>query len=243
MKAIHLLILITFPLLLQVHLHSQTGTLENFASKVGADEEDSNRSAKQSNDRSRHGRDSEPWYGSLFDGMFDNFFDLDHDRDVGYPILPGMELDLMYQNVESDIYALDGRAELGFGLLGLQYRDTYYKEEVPDESMNIRQLHGFLRLSDGKIFELDLGLGGLSVDKASAAYGFSATTPFQMHFQPGLGVEFRPAWSKLNGKWIRDYDLRFVYTYEYFSAKVGYRWLEASGVELDGVQFGASIHF
>ena len=124
MKALSLFFLSKSTLLHHSQLHSQTGTLGNFDSKVRgeSDGQTKNPSSNKSRRGSNHDDDSigAAILGGIMGGIFQSAFggvNLEL-REFGDPLVPYLQFDLNDQNVASDIYALNGRAEVGFSSFG-----------------------------------------------------------------------------------------------------------------------------
>jgi hypothetical protein len=161
-------------------------------------------------------------------------------RQHGEVQLPIASLDLSYQDVESDVRALDGRVELGYGAVGVALRYTHYDEESPRDEMDIVQWHLLYRMSLSEYFEVDLGLGSLALHGDLGHSGSSLTLPIRIRFGDYVAVVYRPAWSNVGGTSIDDHDVGLHVIWRYVSVSVGYRWFRSGDSSLDGVFVGLS---
>jgi hypothetical protein len=164
-------------------------------------------------------------------------------RSLGEALIPFARLGVSYQDVESDVTAWDFRAEAGYGPFGVQVRQTRYDETEPADNLTITQMHGLYRMSFGSRFEVDIGMGVFVLDGNETNSSFSLTTPLLFHPTEFFGVEFRPAWTSVNGSSIGDYDLSILAGWQYVSLRAGYRWLRSEDESLDGPHMGLSIRF
>ena len=164
-------------------------------------------------------------------------------RELGEPLIPMARVDASYQYIDSDLYATDARAEVGFGLFGFQYRRSDFEESDPNDSLVIKQWHGLYRMSFGDYVEVDLGYGRLRLEGNAVSEGSSYTMPVHIHLNEYLGFEWRPAWSSINGSNIREDDVAILLLYRYTSLRLGYRSLKAQDVKLDGPYMGLAVHF
>jgi len=112
-------------------------------------------------------------------------------RRPGEAVIPFVRADVAYQLVESDVDAWDLRAELGYGPVAVQVRETHYDEDQPSDSLDLVQAHALLRMTIIEELELDLGIGALVVDGADTNAGFSGTIPIVYHPWDFLGGGFR----------------------------------------------------
>ena len=164
-------------------------------------------------------------------------------RQIGEPLIPYLKADLNFQNVKPDITAIDGKVELGYGPFGFQFRRTHFKEKETRDRLDVDQYHGLFRISYKSYFELDFGIGELTLNGNDSNSGFSFTLPIKVQPTGWIGFYFLPAWSILNGNTISDYDISVPFTRRFFSVQIGYRWLKSPHESLDGPYLGGSIHF
>lgn len=165
--------------------------------------------------------------------------------DWGYNpvILPSFRLDAGYQGVESDVHALDLRAELGGGWTGLQGRLTYYFEDDPTDHLWLNYLHGLARLRLGNHLQIAGGPGVVMLDGFDRNYGFSFTSSFLVYPQDSLGIELRPTWSWIDENELNDCDLGLIWGGTNTALRVGYRWVNTGHQSLDGAYFGVLVRF
>lgn len=160
-------------------------------------------------------------------------------------IFPTFRVDGSYQNVESDVEALDLRTEIGFGWAGFQGRFTRYEEEYPDDELWMVYLHGLFRMPLSESMQISIGPGAVILDGDDENSGFSLTSSFLVYPQESLGIEFRPTWSWIeDGNDIDDYDLSVVWGGRHVAARAGYRWVDTNNAaSLDGPYIGITLRF
>ncbi len=158
-------------------------------------------------------------------------------RALGEPLLPFARMDVVYQNVESDVDAVDVRAEAGYGPLGAHLDLTRYREQFPSDDLNIIRALGVYRMSFGSHVEIDLGCGVLTLSEQQTDSRFLFSLPVLVHPSAYWGIEFRPAWADR----VNDYDLAVLLNRHYASLKLGYRWVDSPHESLDGPYVGISI--
>ncbi len=164
-------------------------------------------------------------------------------RRSGDALLPFLRLDLLHQNVEGDVTALDSRFEAGSGSLAVEARRTVYREEQPSDNLEIGELHGLYRMSPNSDFEIDAGVGILSVKGNGTTSGLSITIPLRYHPAESFGLEFRPVWSSLKDNAIQDLEAAVLIGWRYASIKAGYRWMHSPHQSLDGPETGISLRW
>ena len=102
--------------------------------------------------------------------------------------IPVVCLELRYQHVESDVSALDGRAEIGYGPVGLAVRGTHYAEESPADELDIVQWHGLYRMSFTEYVGIDIGFGSMTLHGDKRSSGLSMTVPVRIGFDVPVAV-------------------------------------------------------
>lgn len=160
-------------------------------------------------------------------------------RNAGEAVIPFARLDIGYQNVESDVEALDWRLEGGYGPIGIHFDRTRYREDNPRDDLALTRVYGLYRMSFGSEVEVDIGLGTLMMDGEMHNDRFSLTLPLLIHPSESVGVEFRPAWATN----VADYDLALLLGARWASLKLGWRWVRSPNSSLDGPYAGVSLHF
>lgn len=160
-------------------------------------------------------------------------------RDYGDSLLPLVRVDADYQWVEGDVAAVCGRIEGGYGPFAFQYKRTQFDEEEPDDELTLEQWHVLYRMSLGGGFEVDLGIGRLTLEGDSTLEELSFTVPVLFHPVPGCGLEFRPAWSDS----LTEHSLGLILGTRFGSLTAGYRWLRNETDSLEGPYAGLSFHF
>ncbi|MBI5885563.1 MAG: hypothetical protein HZB85_03155 [Deltaproteobacteria bacterium] len=164
-------------------------------------------------------------------------------RHIGDSDLPYFRSDINYQLVNSNVWGLDGRIEVGYGAVGLQFRQTHYEEKKPHDSLDIVNIHGLYRISFSKKFELDMGIGRISMSGKDENSGASVTSPMNFYPHENICIRFAPTWNWINGNQVSDYDGSIAYINEFYSIRAGYRRMKAGEEVLDGPYFGMSYHY
>jgi hypothetical protein len=161
-------------------------------------------------------------------------------REVGEALIPFLRTDVAYERVESNLHAWDYRVEAGYGPLGVEFGQTRFTEEAPQDTMDFYRIHGLYRMSFGSFFEVDAGLGALTIAGNNRETQFSCALPVRVNLMNWAGLEFRPAWTK----GVDDYDASLLLGWRYVSLKAGYRWVSAArGAHLDGPHAGLAVRF
>jgi hypothetical protein len=109
--------------------------------------------------------------------------------------------------------------------------------------MTVSYVHGLYRVSAGNVFEVDAGIGSITIKGEERNSGTSVTFPVNIYPHPNVNVRLVPTWSGINGNGIDDYDVSIAYVRKYFSLRLGYEWLEAGGDVLQGPYSGFSIFY
>lgn len=164
-------------------------------------------------------------------------------RRSGEALIPFVRVDAGYQAVESDVDAIDARLEVGFGPFAVQGRGTHYREDDPDDELDLMQAHALYRMSFGSKVEVDLGVGAMVLSGDDTRHGISGTVPILIHPWEVVGLEFRPAWAGLGGHTVGDYDLALVVGWRYLRLRSGYRWLSSGPASLNGPTIGLSARW
>lgn len=164
-------------------------------------------------------------------------------RMTGEPVIPFFRLDAMYQNVESDIQAADVSGEIGYGPFAFQYKHTRYTQNHPDNDLDLSRALGLYRMSFSQYVEVDLGFGSMTLDGVNRRSGFAFTVPLTVQPSPYLGARFQPAWGYLGANTVKDITLLATGSLRFATLEMGYRWVSAGGVSLNGPVIGAAFHF
>ncbi len=160
-----------------------------------------------------------------------------------HPLLPVFMVDGAYQNVDSDVGALDTRIELGISVFAAQGRFTWYFEDAPSDELGMHQLHGLFRLPFGERLKVGVGVGALILDGNNQNSGFSMTTPLLFSVNKTVGLEFRPTWSWVNENRLDDYDVSLSLNDGFTALRVGYRSVQSEHESLNGPYAGFSVKF
>lgn len=164
-------------------------------------------------------------------------------RRNGEPTLPFFQIEENFIRINSDITALDTNLELGSGALGFRYRHSTYKEKYPSDELICSQWHCLLRISASSAWELGAGIGSLQIRGNERNSGFSLTTPVKVYPTPYLGIRIKPSFNWINGNYIGDYDFSLAFAQRYWSAVLGYRFLKANDVDLNGAYTGLTFYY
>lgn len=164
-------------------------------------------------------------------------------RKPGDRLIPFARVDMSYNRVDSDIYALGRSAEVGYGPFGFTIRAARYRESEPATTLDVTQYHWLYRMSLGDRVEMDLGLGRYKLSGVSEHSGGSSTIRLLINASDHVGIELRPSWADINGNGIRDHEAAMTFGDKYWSALAGYHWLEGPGSSLNGPVLGLSLRF
>lgn len=164
-------------------------------------------------------------------------------RQIGEPTLPFFQLEPKYLSVNSDICALDYELELGYGPYALRCRHTSFAEISPRDRMDLTQYLLFLRLSTASSLEYGFGMGSIYLQGNNDHSGFLMYFPVKFYPYESFGFQFKPTMSWINNNLIEDYDLALVFFKQYYSIKLGYRFLRVYAENLDGAYFGLAFHY
>ena len=164
-------------------------------------------------------------------------------RRHGEALIPFFRFDIAYQDVESDVTAMDYQFELGYGWIAFFLRSTVYEEKEPDDELEMLQYYGLYRMSINDQVEVDIGIGGIDLSGNESNNGFSTTIPVRYHPSDHYGFEFRPAWSNIKGNSIWDFDLTVLAGWRYASIRAGYRWVHSPNASLNGPEIGISLRW
>ena len=170
-------------------------------------------------------------------------FDLAETRDAGDPILPQARLDLMYQDVAPDIHALSYSMELGYGALGADFRHTHYRENEPNDTLDVYRFHGLARMCAAESLEIDVALGAVIIEGNKSNSGLSFGFPMRYWYTECAGVELQPFWGNIHGTLTSDCELSALVRFKNTSLRLGYRWMESPEQSLDGPCIGLSFRY
>ncbi|MFN0039974.1 MAG: hypothetical protein ACKVP2_10730 [Burkholderiales bacterium] len=165
-------------------------------------------------------------------------------RERGDPQLANVRLDIGYQNLQSDVRAIDGGIEIGSGHYALHYRSTHFYETRSDDVLRMQQTHFLWRATTQPGVEADFGIGYLSIEASRHSSGISLTVPIRWKINNWSAVEMRAAWAEVNGHGVSDYDLSFGFLRPFAGLRLGYRYIDARGVPpLQGPYIGLSLYY
>lgn len=164
-------------------------------------------------------------------------------RSPGDGVIPFARVDVSYNHVNSRVYAVSGRGEIGYGPFGFEARKARYSETDPNASMDIVQYHFLYRMSLEDHVEMDIGFGEYELSGTSDNIGPSSTLHLLIYPSEQIGIEFRPSWARINGNSIRDHEVAVSYGKRYWAARAGYHWLASPSTSLSGPFVGFSLRF
>jgi len=164
-------------------------------------------------------------------------------RALGEPNIAFTRLDLSYQQAQADISAINGRAELGYGPVGLALDLSRYTEPDTDDILGVYRSHLLYRMSFSWRLEIDIGGGIVVLDGNQAHLGSSWTLPVRLRAHRLLALEVRPAWHTLNGNAIADYDAALLLGDRFLALRLGYRWQGGPTESLHGPHAGIAVYF
>jgi hypothetical protein len=163
-------------------------------------------------------------------------------REPGESVIPYAALNFSYEGVRfSDVDAVDGRFEGGYGPLGVQYRFTRFQEKNPDTHIDLSWLHGVLRESYTKYVEVGFAFGAVFLDGKTSDSGFSFAIPIRVAPVSFASLEYRPTWGWITDSTITDEDLALCVGIRYVSLRAGYRWTKAQNTTLEGPIVGLML--
>lgn len=171
-------------------------------------------------------------------------------RQKGEPLLPMIRVDLCYQRLQSNLSAIDGMVELGYGPLAISYRGTHFREtDLPDEvtnssdAMNLHEVLALYRVSGTPYFEIDWGLGMVRLEGNDTHSGVAFSMPVKIQPESWLGFNIVPTVNSMDGNALYDIDGSILLTKGFISLRAGYRWLYTEYETLKGPYSGLSLHF
>lgn len=164
-------------------------------------------------------------------------------RELGEPVIPYFRLNLNMQNIETHIYGFDGKLELGYGAIAGEYRQTRYRDDVLKESLRLKQLQLFSRMSFGNHFVMNFGLGGASLDGQNHSQGALFSVPMIYYPQRHLAFELRPSWMFGGELSLDEMDLSTLISFQRIALRLGFRQLNSQHDSLQGAYAGVEYIF
>ncbi len=170
---------------------------------------------------------------------------------LGTAAMPYARIDCRWQYLDSDTDARDLLVESGYKYLAFYGRFTRYEDRAAKERLDVDQYYGLIRIGDD--WE-GWGLGSAQIGLGAGAYiirgnreqsGPALTLPVVAYPADWFGVEFRPAWTRINDRTIGDYDISASTGYRFFQVRAGYRWcwVQGEGHWLNGPYAGITAMF
>ncbi len=172
-------------------------------------------------------------------------------HEVGTAGLPYLRFDYRWQYLDSDLDANDFLLEVGYQYAALYARFTRYEDRAAKEDLDIEQYYGLFRMGGSDefffsgYFQIGLGAGGYIIKGDREQSGAALTVPILVYPCDYFGIEFRPAWARINNKTISDYDISVSAGQRFIQLRTGYRWLwvQGEGHWLNGPYAGVSLSF
>ncbi len=164
-------------------------------------------------------------------------------RTMGEPLLSFVRFDTHYQNVNGHARGVDLKLELGYSLLGINFRRTRFRESSPSDEMNLSYIHGLYRMSLGNHVGFNIGYGRATLKGDHKNSGSSFTFPLLFHWSERLGVEGSYTASNINNNWLTDAEISFIVTERLGSLSLGYRSIRGPSEKIQGPFMGFSMHW
>ncbi|MBI5596314.1 MAG: hypothetical protein HY928_09535 [Elusimicrobia bacterium] len=158
-------------------------------------------------------------------------------REPGRPELPVARLDLAYQRVFSNIDALSGRAELGWGPLGAAYERIAFREHDPVDRMSGWRAEGLYRIAAGPGFRLDGAAGFMGFRRSEPHDGASTGLSLGVYPRAAWGLEADLRWGAIGDATVSDLRGRLLYSprsWKGFALRPGYRAIRTGDATLHG---------
>jgi hypothetical protein len=175
--------------------------------------------------------------GSVSESGFEYTKRLPHDRDI-----PIVELNTAYQAADDSINGVETKAEVGYGPVGLEYRNMNYDQDAPPGHLELSHYHVLLRGSF-QTFQLNIGIGRATIDGVNHNSGNSQLA--QIMFFPSKRMEFGASYisNQINGNGIREYDGYAGVGLNGFAMRAGYRSNKVGSNEIRGPYLGLTWRY
>jgi len=162
---------------------------------------------------------------------------------AGDPILPTARFDFGWQAVESDVQAFDSALEIGYGPIAARGRITHYREDDPDDTLDLSSILGLWRIPVSQEMELDVGIGGAVLEGDERQSGVNISLALRA-WVPNryIGFEYRGEFIDI-GDGLNSNDFSVLLHVKWVALRAGYRWVHTTHDSLDGPFAGASLTF
>jgi len=164
-------------------------------------------------------------------------------RDLGDSLLPIARIDAYLHEATGNVSAKAIRAELGYGALAFQLRQTKYKESNPTDELTLTQLHVLYRMSFGNHVVMNLGLGTFELSGNEKHKTLSMTFPVHVKVNSNWGWEIKPNYADFNGSTVWDVEGGLLFTKNHLALNLGYRRLSSPEQIIHGPYVGASFFY
>lgn len=164
-------------------------------------------------------------------------------RQPGDPLFPMLRLDVGTQYISSDVQAFGYGFEVGQGILAADFRHSYYRDRLFDDTLHQFQYLALYRMSAHRRTQIDLAVGAMTLHGEDTRTAFSMGLPVRYWPSRNLGVEVRPVWGFFSGGTLMDVDTGLLFRFEHSSLRLGYRWVERGDESLSGPRIGLSFRF
>ncbi len=159
-------------------------------------------------------------------------------RKPGEPLIPLIRGDVNYRSLEDGQYAVDLRAEGGYGPFALQVSDSQC--HLDGGTREIVEGMGSLRMSIAEHAEIDACFGSLDISGDGQPAAFAWGVPVLIHpYKRPYGVEFRPVFSNR----LTDLDIAAFAHYHAVSVKAGYRAQYKDETSFAGPYLGVTARY
>ena len=161
-------------------------------------------------------------------------------RVPGDYLLPEFRVEANYHAVDSDIYGVDMRADMGYRAANIAMRYTQFIDHTNNERLGLMYGQAMLRVVPDAHIEWDLGLSLVNLRGAANSTGGGILMAFTLAPWQHAAVQLQPAWSVVHDNFLQDIDIKFAYTLPFVSLHAGYRWLSGEGEGLTGPYMGTA---
>lgn len=159
------------------------------------------------------------------------------------PALPTFKLEGNYQYLAGDMQSLNGRAEVGYLMFGLDGEYKRFYEDSPRDNLNMADFHFLVRGLLAEIFQVDLALGERFIWGDSRHQGFEIGMPFYLIFGKHFIWDVKPYMAFVGGKDIYDVSSGMNLKYKFAGFRAGYRGIWVNHQSLHGPEVGLFIQF
>ncbi len=168
-------------------------------------------------------------------------------RKPGDLVVPYARADGFYQRVQdADVHGFGGRAEAGWAFIGVGFEYLRYREENPDDKLELWAIEALWRFSIYKSFRLDAAIGGRGFKGNSEFDGTHGGFSVGIYPHTIIGIEGDFRWAEIGGNALGDYQAAFVFrhpAFRYVFIRTNYRWLTLGEETIHGPTVGLGAVF